>query len=160
MMTMPTTIPPEMQSIFFSGGILRLEQIAKGNALRQAGDHKPVAANGEGVGDGKSNPGRDDHIQIQGAVLQGDIVNAHPEHHKRTHNYRINQTFPLVLRHIQTSFHIHSRTECHYHSMPDFVGVIVIFSEYCGESTGLFRNKMPKHECRASLPLQEVFCRA
>jgi hypothetical protein len=31
--------------------------------------------------------------------MQGNIVNAHPEHHGKAHQYSVDQTFTFVLRH-------------------------------------------------------------
>src|SRR5699024_5463398 len=55
------------------------------------------------VGDGESQPCLLNNFQRQAAVLKCDIVNTHPQHHTEAHDDRVDQTFPLVLRHCYIS---------------------------------------------------------
>ena len=85
---------------FFKGLALRFHEKTEGKAFCQAGYQKPVTAHGKAVGNREADPGILDNLQIQSAMVTGNVIDAHEKHHEKTHHYGKNQTFSLILRHI------------------------------------------------------------
>ena len=64
----------------------------------RAGD-KPVAAHGKDVGNGEAKPCSGNNLAVDGPMLQGNVVDAHPEHHTKTHDKGEQQALSFVDRH-------------------------------------------------------------
>ena len=79
--------------------LARRDQVLKGEAFGQRAGDKPVAAHGKDVGNGEAEPCSGNDLAVDGPMLQGNVVDAHPEHHAKAHDKGEQQALSFVDRH-------------------------------------------------------------
>ena len=79
--------------------LARRDQEFKGEALSKGAGNKPVAAHGKNVGNGEAEPRGGNNLAVDGPMLQGNVVDAHPEHHAKAHDKGEQQALSFVDRH-------------------------------------------------------------
>ena len=93
MMTIGTTIQQETAIAFLKGSLSGFTRKRKAKPFCQTGYQKPVTAHGKAVGNREADPGILDNLQIQSAMVTGNVIDAHEKHHEKTHHYGKNQNF-------------------------------------------------------------------
>ena len=79
--------------------LARRDQEFKGETLGKGAGNKPVAAHGKNVGNGEAEPRGGNNLAVDGPMLQGNVVDAHPEHHAKAHDKGEQQALSFVHRH-------------------------------------------------------------
>ena len=75
------------------------DQEFKSETLGKGAGNKPVAAHGKNVGNGEAEPRGGNNLAVDGPMLQGNVVDAHPEHHAKAHDKGEQQALSFVDRH-------------------------------------------------------------
>ena len=75
------------------------DQEFKGETLGKGAGNKPVAAHGKNVGNGEAEPRGGNNLAVDGPILQGNVVDAHPERHAKAHDKGEQQALSFVDRH-------------------------------------------------------------
>lgn len=100
MMTMGTTMQELTASVMASGELLPgVTRNLKAKPLARGAGNKPVAAHGKNVGNGEAEPRGGNNLAVDGPMLQGNVVDAHPEHHAKAHDKGEQQALSFVDRH-------------------------------------------------------------
>ena len=79
--------------------LARRDQVLKGETLGERAGNKPVAAHGKDIGNGEAEPRGGNDLAVDGPMLQGNVVDAHPEHHAKAHDKGEQQALSFVDRH-------------------------------------------------------------
>lgn len=79
--------------------LARRDQVLKGETLGERAGDESVAAHGKNVGNGEAEPRSGNDLAVDGPVLQGNVVDAHPEHHAKAHDKGEQQALSFVDRH-------------------------------------------------------------
>lgn len=85
MMTIGTTIQQETAIAFLKGSLSGFTRKRKAKPFARPGYQKPVTAHGKAVGNREADPGILDNLQIQSAMVTGNVIDAHEKHHEKTH---------------------------------------------------------------------------
>ena len=79
--------------------LARRDQVHKGKTLGERTGDEPVTAHGKDIGNGEAEPRSGNDLAADGPVLQGNVVDAHPEHHAKAHDKGEQQALSFVDRH-------------------------------------------------------------